>query len=184
MRRYDLQVAAKVSVSFTVSDTLKTTPSPDGWNFVCLWKSKRGRGCWKGDKWNICQVYVNKSTMCPEVTSSSVSLNPCRRWGFKVVRRLSGSADRVLIRSHSASVQSQITRAQRDVEKREPCSCVQRELFQIELPLVYRSQPFLWLRDEACRNPLSSSPRFWISGNVTFTRACVHSKAVKQPVRD
>ena len=57
-------------------------------------------------------VYVNESTMCPEVTSSPVSLSPCRRQGFQVVGHFSGSADRVLIRSHSALVQSQITGAQ------------------------------------------------------------------------
>lgn len=62
----------------------------------------------------------------------SLSLNPCRSWGFKVAGQLSGSAHWVLIRSHSASVRTQIrgapwgcwkARGQSLVHSRQLCRC-------------------------------------------------------------
>ncbi len=156
---YDLQVTANVSPTIpgrvALSSSLSLTQFSESHTVSrcikvwCLWKSKRGRGCWKGDKWNICQdclrpvsrpVYVNKSMMCPEVTSSSVSLNPRRCWGFKVIGQLSGSTGRVFIRSHSASAQSQISAGM--LKRERPCSRVQQEHFEIKLPLVYYSVLF------------------------------------------
>lgn len=127
MRFYDLQLTANVCVSPSipgrVSPVIFISDSDTAWvswkwysfqmdeNVPVYEKSKGSR--WKGDKWNFCRdglcpasrlVYLNRPTMCPEATSSSVSLNPRWRWGFKVAGQLSGSADRVLIRSHSASV--------------------------------------------------------------------------------
>lgn len=67
-------------------------------------------------------VYVNKSTVCPRATSL-VPEDPSRRRWFRIVRQLLVSADRVLIRSRSASVQSrscsQIAGAQQSRWKRE-----------------------------------------------------------------
>lgn len=111
-----------------------TIQSPDGWRFLSVKIKSEVEGVWKEiAESSVCQdglypaprlVYVNESTMCPEVTSSPVSLSPCRRRGFRVVGHVLGSADRVLIRSHSPSVQSQITGAQRGWWKQRGHVCV------------------------------------------------------------
>lgn len=128
MRFCDLQVTANVSVSppipgrvspvifvswlwhsleFLENDTVSR------WMKVCLsTKNQRevdGKEISEAFAETACALPPDWSTwigptMCPEATSSSsVSLNPRRRWGFQVAGQLSGSADRVLIRSHSAS---------------------------------------------------------------------------------
>lgn len=116
-------------------------------------------------------AYVNKSTMCPEVTPSSMSLNPCRRWGFKVVGQLSGSADRVLIRSHSATVQSLGCRKEKG-----------HVPFKIYLPLVYYSVPFLWLSYEACKNSDAGSVEMLLSSEHAFQSCKTTHKRLVVPV--